>query len=676
MTTDRSKTTMRGFVMTGGGAKGLFEAGVIHAFHLCGMEFDVITGSSIGAINSIFYAEYLLRKRSLPADILADPGRTVEAMDPLVWAFLHAWWEMPRMGIIDDSAAGPLGMLKDDLLELNVSLASLVRIAWWYTDPSGDRIPDARVLADISNLINELPERLEGGRGVLEIWKRWREDRLEPLDAAIRTYLNRFGMEHALVPDERAEKLKDYFTQFITPLRAKHLDGAPVDEPDAKVELLIPADRTLRDFKEAGVDVRLTRTNFRTGRLEVSAYNSAKQFAAFLKKHWFRFDNKKGLIPSLGNARLQSVGNPNAIYAALASGRFPGVFSPMPVQKIYGLGEIEDADNVLFSRLLANWLYDEEVASAMTTSQDQSVSAELLEKWRESQELARLFPKEEDHYVDGGAIDNTPTNSAIDAVKDWADEHDIGYRDVDLDLYTIFLHPPPDPGELVTESLPSSIETVRRSMEIRTAAVLDTDAAHVRYVNRVGQLGEDSSQTIIGLATALEELLARLPEDATLNLSNEQKAALKSALEARLSEALPGQEDSTASRRLEELKAEHEEIIRRRLPLNVNPIEIHPEEMPMRTLQFTERLGFRAENAIRMMTSGCYSTLWSLYDHLTEKSKEGLDEQDVVSLELARRWMGMDGAAEQEETKESWRCQRRQCTFHAKYCRHGAMMGG
>ena len=47
------KKTKRGFVMTGGGAKGLYEAGVIHAFHLCGMEFDVITGSSIGAINSV-----------------------------------------------------------------------------------------------------------------------------------------------------------------------------------------------------------------------------------------------------------------------------------------------------------------------------------------------------------------------------------------------------------------------------------------------------------------------------------------------------------------------------------------------------------------------------------------------------------------------------------------------
>jgi NTE family protein len=48
------KLKKRGFVMTGGGAKGLYEAGVIHAFHITGMEFDVITGSSIGAMNSAF----------------------------------------------------------------------------------------------------------------------------------------------------------------------------------------------------------------------------------------------------------------------------------------------------------------------------------------------------------------------------------------------------------------------------------------------------------------------------------------------------------------------------------------------------------------------------------------------------------------------------------------------
>lgn len=676
-----TKPTMRGFVMTGGGAKGLFEAGVIHAFHLCGMEFDVITGSSIGAINSIFYAEYQLRKRRLPDEVRANPVAAVEAMDALVWAFLHAWWEMPRMGIIDDSAAGPLGLLKDDLLKIDIPLSSLVRIAWWYTDPDNDGIPDPQVLADFTGLLNELPERLDGGRGVVEIWRRWRDDKVRPLDAAIRTYLNRFGMEHAIVPDDKAERLKEYFTQAIAPLRAEHLDSPDASRPEDGLQALIPANRTLRDFKEAGIDVRLTRTNFRTGRLEVSAYNTADQFAAFLKKHWMRLDKKDGLLPALGNARLQTVGNPNAIYAALASGRFPGVFSPMPVRKLYDLDDLDDRDNVLLSSLLVGWLDDDDLRRAMRAAPEGAnrrgpdIPDDLLRAWCESEELARLFPRMDDHYVDGGAIDNTPTNSAIDAVKDYADEQGLGYRDLQLDLYTIFLHPPPDPGELVTELLPSSIETVRRTMEIRTAAVLDSDAAHVRFVNKAGQLGEDSSQTVINLAAAVEDLLAYLPGDESLSLTEEQQLALRAAFESRMAEALPPSETTGLTGRLEKIKDDHQQLIDRRLPLHVNPIEIHPEEMPMRTLQFTERLGFRGENAVRMITSGCYSTLWSLYVHLASKTKGGLDEGDEMTLAMARRWMGLEAEERPNITPEqqlSWRCQRVQCAFFEGHCRHGA----
>lgn len=680
MSSNQSKPTMRGFVMTGGGAKGLFEAGVIHAFHLCGMEFDVITGSSIGAINSIFYAEYQLRKRQLPAVILSDPLAAVEAMDPLVWAFLHAWWEMPRMGIIDDSAGGPLWLLKNDLQQLNVSLASLVRIAWWYTDPDRDMIPDATVLADFTTLLSELPERLDGGRGVLEIWKRSRDDKMEPVDAAIRTYLNRFGMEHSLVPDDKADKLRDYFTQSIPPLRAAHLGGHDDAPPDEVPVRLIPAERTLRDFKQVGIDVRLTRTNFRTGRLEVSAYTAADQFAAFLKKHWFRFSHKDGLLPALGNARLQVVGNPNAINAALASGRFPGVFAPMSIRRIYDLDNLDDSDNVLLSGLLVDWLSDDALSRAMRAAPEAAerrppdVSDELLAQWQESEELIRLFPQAGDYYVDGGAIDNTPTTSAIDAVKDFADERGLGYRDLQLDLYTVFLHPPPDPGELVTELLPSSIETVRRTMEIRTAAVLDSDAAHVRFVNKAAQLGEEAGHAVIDLAAALEDLLAYAPQDEALGLTEEQQDALRVALEARIAEALPGRQTGRVAERLDKIKNEYQELLDHRLPLHVNPIEIHPEVMPMRTLQFTQRLGYRTNNAITMMTSGCYSTLWALYIHLTNKSKSELDERDRLTLRMARHWMGLeegDDAAPTPELRRAWRCQRVACSFYQDHCRHG-----
>jgi hypothetical protein len=299
-----------------------------------------------------------------------------------------------------------------------------------------------------------------------------------------------------------------------------------------------------------------------------------------------------------------------------------------------------------------------------------------MHTWRESTELARLFPKAGDHYVDGGAIDNTPTNSAIDAVKEYADEHDIGYRDIQLDLYTIFLHPPPDPRERTSEVLPSSLETVRRTMEIRTAAILDSDAAHVRFVNRTSQLGEDTSRMVIDLAAELEDMLASLPDEESLALSDEQKEALRASLRRRIAAATPDVSGSLEDT-LQAIQASYRQIIDRRLPLHVNPIEIHPEEMPMRTLQFTERLGYKPQNAIRMMTSGCYSTLWSLFVHLTRKPQHELDERDASTLRMARRWMGLEGEAMPDATpglQRSWRCQRVQCIFHARHCRHGAVL--
>src|SRR5512136_2117323 len=105
------KLKKRGFVMTGGGAKGFYEAGVIHAFHITGMEFDIITGSSIGAMNSVVYAEYLYRKRQLPEAKRRDALGAIEELDPFIRAFHRTWLQMPNLRIIDDSEQGPIGKL-------------------------------------------------------------------------------------------------------------------------------------------------------------------------------------------------------------------------------------------------------------------------------------------------------------------------------------------------------------------------------------------------------------------------------------------------------------------------------------------------------------------------------------------------------------------------------------
>jgi len=117
-----------------------------------------------------------------------------------------------------------------------------------------------------------------------------------------------------------------------------------------------------------------------------------------------------------------------------------------------------------------------------------------------------------------------------------------------------------------------------------------------------------------------------------------------------------------------------ENITNNRLPLQVNEVIIYPDKMPMSTLQFTERLGYRQENAIKMLAMGCYQTLWALRSYL-EDEKKIFDAQDQQVLEFVIKWTGIEeipeGAKEQEDLRQNWYCQRTECVYHARHCPHG-----
>ena len=693
------RRSKRGFVMTGGGAKGLYEAGVIHAFHLCSLPFDIITGSSIGAMNALFYAEYLLHRRQLSEADAADPLETIEALDPMVKAFQHAWLKLPEAGFIDDSEKGPLGKLKNDLLEWKLGIPLLVRLAWWYSTPGRWPIFPVQVWPYLPRLVQEGFNRLGSGNAFIE---KWRAEGYSPPEAAIRAYLKRFDLEHSLVPPE-SKQVNDFFVTPVTPLQPEHLEGKrPADEGEGL--LLLRPDRTMLDYVREGIDLRLTRANYRTGRLELSAYTSIADFVDYLESRNASSD------VVLGSSRLQIPGNPRAIDAAVASGRFPGVFAPYPVEAIYDEGNEETApENALLHRLLEKGLDDGRVKQILYDAYQELnpdiPTAALDYLWEHIYDYwASLpFPRQGDSYVDGGAIDNTPTNSAVDAIREAIDRARLAERrgqrsrqqargdispsrrDTILDLYVVYLHEEPDPGTADVQARPALYEVVSRTLKIKGAATLTSDAATVKTINKFGQTGEALGQGVRAFLDTVQKLDESLEELLEKDLDEETRAVVVAGMRARFRDILAKEAEGAGIGRIEaetlpELLAAirewSERLIEQRLPLHVNPVEIYPDAMRLDTLQFTTRLGFRHENAIDAMTMGCYNTFWRLRSYLEGKEHTPeFDEVDRQTLSLARRWMGFEQWPDpelREELRERWLCQRARCPFHARHCPHGA----
>jgi hypothetical protein len=661
-----NKFKKRGFVMTGGGAKGLYEAGVIHAFHISGMEFDVITGSSIGAMNSVFFAEYLFHKKSLPSEVRADPEKAVEAMDRIVRQFHHAWLLLPSIRIIDDSDSGPLGMLVNDLVKFNLNLPQITHLGWWWSDPKKGKIPSPEVISAGAKLFKELIERLGGLGELLRIYK---DHRQEMFREALRTYLARFGMDRSLVPGQDDRKLKDAFTAPVTPLTIDHLIGDVADTPAEGESGLIDPQRTMRDYYQAGIDVRLTRANYRTGRLEISGYLSPTDFIRWLERQAWRLQSTDPDQIPLGSFRLQMPGNANAVNSGLASGRFPGVFAPYPISDLY---PDADPENSPLHDMLTSWMDGNVIQDALREAYLEVHAGEegveekwkaSFESWRDSEVMASFFANEKDTYVDGGAIDNTPSNSVVDATREWVDKEDISKRDVILDNFIIFLHKEPKVEQVEVED-PLTYEVVQRTLEIQGVAKQASDSVSVNSINYFGKQGDELGQALMALLEALES-----------SSDGKQLEDLEQAVQdAARQRDLRGFLGSTPEGIMERLEKWGQEKISRRLPLQVNQITIHPEEMPMSTLQFTERLGYRKKNAIEMLTQGCYNTLWTLLSYLDEGGKQ-FDDKDRIVLGLVRKWTGVEelpkNPQDRNDLQNSWHCQRTACVYHASHCPRG-----
>jgi predicted acylesterase/phospholipase RssA len=83
---------MKALVLTGGGARGAYEAGVVRGLAEAGQAFDLVCGTSIGAINAAFYAQDLLPEleqtwKSIASRNIITPSPKVQSIKNFVVGF-------------------------------------------------------------------------------------------------------------------------------------------------------------------------------------------------------------------------------------------------------------------------------------------------------------------------------------------------------------------------------------------------------------------------------------------------------------------------------------------------------------------------------------------------------------------------------------------------------------
>jgi hypothetical protein len=213
---------------------------------------------------------------------------------------------------------------------------------------------------------------------------------------------------------------------------------------------------------------------------------------------------------------------------------------------------------------------------------------------------------------------------------------------------------------------------VQRTRDIQGAAKLSSAAVVVETINTFGKRGERLGEALLLLLDSTQEALGALPVE-------QRSAILEQLREGARARGIRGFRGASGTGILGRMEDWAEGILGQGMPLQVRAIKVYPDEMPLSTLQFTERLGYRPENALAMLTMGCYNTLWGLRQQLEARTGR-LDHPDERTLRLARKWMGAESwptdPAGQANLRAAWRCTRSACVFHAQHCAHGARATG
>jgi hypothetical protein len=221
---------------------------------------------------------------------------------------------------------------------------------------------------------------------------------------------------------------------------------------------------------------------------------------------------------------------------------------------------------------------------------------------------------------------------------------------------------------------PLIFEVVGRTLDLVNTANEKGRANTFETINSFGKRAEGIAQVLDLVLRSYQETLKDLEP---AKRSQAEQSLLEGAQELSKRDFSRTPPDGI----LDKLSKWTEETLVNRLPLRVDTVKIYPEKMPLNTLQFTERLGYKKENAVQMLAMGCASTLDSLRARLEARSKaegwENLDEHDQRALTLARKWTGdlwqaPDLPEAPDRVRPVWQCQRAACAFHALVCPHGA----
>lgn len=566
-----------GLVLSGGGAKGVYEAGVLNALRLCQVHFDILVGSSVGSFNAATYAKVQRLQK----------GGNVDSANRFLSRILEFWlhagaphpiidFDSPR----PDGKAGLSGLIQE-LFGFPISLGLLAKLWWEYTDDrkldlgeSLDLARDALGATTGRALLGVLPSDLFG-EFVRVAWSLRDGEAQRKLEAFLQETLTQFGLEKSLFGNDNLRRL------FADP--EVDLDKA-----------------TLKEYYDLGTDARFSRTNIRTGRAEVSAYVPLE-----------RELTRARVMPPEGGANLKSiVGNPKLSEAALASGSFPVAFPPVSIEDIYPYKQPPPDPNDANNALKALFeLFEEvdphrrhpspgavslpepttlEVALARSPLIQRGLALEWARHWLD------LYPVPGDTYTDGGATDVTPLGAAIDAIHDAAlDTLTAGASDRFEALcqarhHLIFVLLSEEPRIDEWESGPvTEMYSYQVGLRAQRLQSLSKEISDNRNAGRIRRL--------LATVAALQE-----------KLGCRQGGPPASACP-----------DQTLCPAGYCVKTEEGRI---RLT-EIEVIPLYPEEMPTWVLGFNQRLGYSEATHRRMIAMGCRNGLSLLY-RLTQDDLE------------------------------------------------------